>query len=60
MSECCYYCRQYRRIEIEGQMVDEKTAGACRLRGILIGLGRRKHLSPMAFGCMYWRGKNKK
>jgi len=57
MNKCCYYCRQFRRLEVKGQKLDKKIAGGCRLRGILIGWGPRKRaeLSPLSFGCNYWR-----
>jgi hypothetical protein len=58
MNKCCYYCRHFRCVETEGQIADKKSAGACRFHGILIGMGLRKHLSPVAFGCAHWRADN--
>lgn len=48
-NECCYTCKQYRRVEVDGKIVDGKKAGGCRLHGGLIGMGipSKAKLSPI-------------
>lgn len=59
-NECCYTCKQYRRVEVDGEIVDGKKAGGCRLHGGLIGMGipSKAKLSPMSHKCIHWRNKN--
>ena len=61
-NECCYTCKQYRRVEVDGKIVDRKKAGGCRLHGGLIGMGipSKAKLSPMSHKCIHWRNKNRR
>lgn len=55
-NKCCYTCKQFRRVEVDGKIVSGKKMCGCRARGIVIGMGRRAKLSPLSYSCNWWRG----